>query len=301
MSPKRRGLSGKGATRRPAARASKPRPAPLSHPTQSNRSARAVAAAAPAGVPAASGRAAPPARHPTQSNSARRPQGAPPTAGRPAPPAEPTLAERAARSLEDSRRRNVPFELALLEDALDLDATLRTVASAFVPGFADWCLVDLLDAKGVPRRVEVAHADPGHAVVAENYRSIPLGPGWATPGAQTIRDRTPRLYSRLTDELMAWATWDAEHLAALKATQPNSLIALPLVARGAAIGALTLLRSGRSPPFWGEDLQKGVTLAAPSALALDIARRMRSLSPTGGEGRVRGRSPTRKRGRGARR
>lgn len=270
MSPKRRGNFRKAAQRGPEGRAGKDGPGPRPRRGPSPRR--------------------PPAR--------KAPGGSAPS---PPPPAEPSLAERAARSLEESRRRNVPFELALLEDALDLDATLRTVVSAFVPGFADWCFVDLLDAEGVPRRVEVAHADPGHAVVAEAYRSISLGPGWATPGAQAIRDRTPRIYSRLTDELMAWATWDERHLAALKATQPNSLMAIPLVARGAAIGALTLLRSGASPPFWGEDLRKGVALAAPAALALDIARRLRSLSPTGGEGLgVRGRSPTQKRGRGAR-
>lgn len=190
-----------------------------------------------------------------------------------APPAEPTLAERAARSLDEMRRRDLPFEHALLEDALDLGATLRTVVGAFVPGFADWCLVDLLDEKGVPRRVEIAHADPGHALAAAEYRSVELGPGWATPGAQSIRDRTPRIYSRLTEELMAWATWDDRHLAALRATVPNSMIAVPLVAHGAAIGALTLLRSGSSPPFWGEDLRKAAALAAPAGLALDIARR----------------------------
>jgi GAF domain-containing protein len=178
------------------------------------------------------------------------------------------------------RRRELPFELALLEDATDLGATLRTVAAAFVPGFADWCFIDLVDGKGVPRRVEVAHADPGHALVAEEYRSIPLGPGWATPGAQAIRDRTPRIYSRLTEELMAWATWDDRHLAALRATVPNSLIAIPLVARGSAIGALTLLRSGSSPPFWGDDLRRGVALATPSALALDIARRFAGRTPS---------------------
>jgi hypothetical protein len=195
------------------------------------------------------------------------------TAKRPAAQAEPSLSERATRSLDEMRRREVPFEQALLEDAVDLRATLRTVVSAFVPGFADWCFVDLLDAKGVPRRVEVAYANPGHAAAAEGYRAIELGPGWATPGAQSIRDRTPRLYSRLTEELMAWATWDDRHLAALRATVPNSLMAIPLVARGAAIGALTLLRSGASPPFRGEDLSRAVSLATPSALALDIARR----------------------------
>jgi GAF domain-containing protein len=179
------------------------------------------------------------------------------------------------------RRRDLPFEQALLEDALDLSATLRTVVLAFVPGFADWCLVDLVDAKGVPRRVEVAHADPGHAMVAEEYRAVALGEGWATPGAQAIRDRTPRIYSRLTEELMAWATWDDRHLAALRATVPNSMIAVPLVAHGVAIGALTLLRSGSSPPFWGEDLRKASALAAPAGLALDIARRFAAATSPG--------------------
>jgi GAF domain-containing protein len=189
------------------------------------------------------------------------------------PPAEPSLSERAARSLDEMRRRSLPLELALLEDAIDLKATLRTVVGAFVPGFADWCFVDLLDAKGIPRRVEIAHADPNHALVAEEYRAVDLGPGWATPSAQAIRDRTPRIYSRLTDELMSWATWDARHLAALQATAPNSLMAIPLLARGEAVGALTLLRSGRTPPFWGDDLKRAVERAAPCGLALDIARR----------------------------
>ncbi|HSM94338.1 MAG TPA: GAF domain-containing protein [Anaeromyxobacteraceae bacterium] len=227
---------------------------------------------------------------PTRTYTERKPR------RRAAPPEGPSLSERAARSLEEMRGRERPFEQALLEDALDLRATLQTVVSAFVPGFADWCFVDLLDLRGVPRRVEVAHADPGRAAAAEVYRSIALGPGWATPGAQAIRDRTPRLYSRLTEELMEWATWDDRHLAALRATVPNSLLAIPLVARGAAIGALTLLRSGSSPPFWGDDLSRAVALAAPSALALDIARRFEARTPSPARKQ---RSPLPHRGRGS--
>jgi len=218
-----------------------------------------------------------PAR-PKGAGAARR--GSPRPARSAPPEGPPSLPERASRSLDAMRRRDLPFEQALLEDAIDLGATLRTVAGAFVPGFADWCFVDLLDEAGVPSRVVVAHADPNHALVAEEYRAITLGPGWATPAAQAIRDRAPRMYSRLTEELMAWATWDDRHLAALRATQPNSLIAVPLVARGTAIGALTLLRSGSAPPFWGDDLKKAVALAAPSALALDLARRLATAAST---------------------
>jgi hypothetical protein len=207
-----------------------------------------------------------------------------------------SLSERAARSLGEMRPRNVPLEQALLEDALDLQATLRTVAAAFVPAFADWCLIDLVDDLGVPQRVVVAHADPSHALVADEYRAITLGAGSATPAAQAIRDRAPRMLPQLTDELMEWATWDDRHLAALRATVPNSLMAVPLLARGAAIGALTLLRSGKSPPFWGDDLTRAVALAVPSALALDIARRFQEKNPLPGpgrgEGKGEGRAPT---------
>jgi hypothetical protein len=114
---------------------------------------------------------------------------------KPTKPAALSLPERAARSLNEMRPRNVPFEQALLEDALDLEATLKTVAAAFVPTFADWCLIDLVDDQGVPQRVVVAHADPDHALVADEYRAITLGAGWATPAAQAIRDRAPRILS----------------------------------------------------------------------------------------------------------
>jgi GAF domain-containing protein len=203
------------------------------------------------------------------------------------------LSERAERSLDLMHRRELPFEHALLEDAMDLAATLRTVVTAFVPGFADWCLVDLLDEKGIPRRIEIAHADPRHSVVAEGYRAIAPGPGWATPAAQAMRDQTPRIYPRLTEELMEWATWDDRHLAALRATHPNSLMAIPLVAHGKAIGALTLLRSGSTPPYWGDDLKHAAALAAPAALALDIARRLQEPSPQSrlGRGKGEGRDP----------
>jgi GAF domain-containing protein len=220
-------------------------------------------------------------RQRTRASASRKPRPAPRKGAAPSVPAEPSLSERAARSLEAMRRRTLPFEQALLEDALDLAATLRTVVAAFVPGFADWCFVDLLDAEGGLRRVEIAHADPNHALVAEEYRAVGIGPGWATPSAQAVRDRSPRIYSRLNDELMAWATWDERHLAALKATAPNSLMAIPLLARGTAIGALTLLRSGTSPPFWGDDLRKAVALAAPAGLALDIARRYAAATAPG--------------------
>jgi GAF domain-containing protein len=199
-----------------------------------------------------------------------------PSAEAPAAPADLShlsQAERAERALAESRREKpVAIERALLATALDFRQTVRVIVSALVPRLADWCFVDLIDGDGIPRRVEVAHADPSKAPLAREMRAISLGPGWATPSAQAIRDRSPRLLRSLSDEIMHWATHDERHLDVLRAMKPNSLVAVPLVARDRAIGAITLIRSAMQPGLAEDDLVLVEELAVPAALALDNAR-----------------------------
>ncbi len=187
-----------------------------------------------------------------------------------------TQAERAARALAESeraRKARLPLELSLLESTLDVGATLRAVLSAAVPGLADWAWIDLMDEDGVPRRVQVAFADPANADLAARLRQITPGPGWATPAAQAIRDRAPRLFRQPTDPVLEWFTHDPEHLAAIRNLSLNSLVAVPLVARDRAIGAMTLVRSTTLPPLGEEELLAAERLAGPAALAIDNARR----------------------------
>lgn len=189
-----------------------------------------------------------------------------------------SLAERAARALERDRGpREIPIDRAFLEASLDLGRAIRTVVAAFVPRFADWCFVDLVDDDGVPRRVEVAPADPEQAPLAAEMLSIGFGPGWATPSAQAIRDRAPRLYRDVSPELLAWATHDERHRAVFAAMGPRSLVAVPLVARERCLGAITLFRSSMTPPLdeWG--LVFAEQIAAPAALAIDNALRFAQL------------------------
>jgi GAF domain-containing protein len=185
-----------------------------------------------------------------------------------------TQAERAARALEQHRgAKEIPIDRAFLEAALDLRRTIRTLVAATVPRLADWCWVDLIGGDGTPRRVEVAHADPAQTALADEMRALSVGLGWATPAAQSMRDRAPRLFRVVTGEVMTWATHDERHLAVLRAMHPNSLLAVPLVARDRIIGALTLIRSTMLPPLDEEALLAAEELAAPAALALDNARR----------------------------
>jgi GAF domain-containing protein len=201
----------------------------------------------------------------------------PATAAEPARPPEDlshlTQAERAERALAEGRReREVSIERAFLQSALDFRQSLRILVSAVVPRFADWCFVDVIDGDGVPRRVEVAHADPQKAQIAQEMRSISFGAGWATPAAQAIRDRSPRLFREVSKELMEWATHDERHFAVLRSIRPNSLLAVPLIARDRAIGAVTLIRSAIQPGLSEDDLVFAEQIAVPAALALDNAR-----------------------------
>ena len=183
-------------------------------------------------------------------------------------------AERAARALERDRSpREVPIDRAFLEAALDLRLAVRTLVAAFVPRFADWCFVDLLDEDGVPRRVEVAPADPDQAPLAAEMLSLGFGPGWATPSAQAIRDRSARLYREVTPELVLWASANERHHQVFAAMDPKSLVAVPLVARGECIGAITLFRSKMVPPLDEAGMVVAEQIAAPAALAIDNARR----------------------------
>jgi GAF domain-containing protein len=183
-------------------------------------------------------------------------------------------AERAARALEQGRSDPpLSTDRAFLAASLDSARALRALVGAVIPLFADWCWVDLLDDAGSPRRVEVAHADPADAPLAQNMRALGFGPGWATPSAQAIRDRAPRLYRELSHELLEWASYDERHLAVLRAMRPSSLLAVPLVARDRVIGAVTAVRSRSVPPLDEAALVFLEDLAVPAALALDNARR----------------------------
>jgi GAF domain-containing protein len=181
-------------------------------------------------------------------------------------------AERAARALADGKREVEPFEIQLLTDALDYRATLRTVAAAFVPRFADWAFIHLVDEAGIPRRVKVAHADPARADLAAKFRSVAPGPGWATLTAQSIRDGAPRLVRDVSEEMLRWAAHDERHLAALQALAPHSMLVLPLQARDRVIGGVTLMRATQPARFTEDDLVAAQRLTIPAALALDNAR-----------------------------
>ncbi|MEV0242666.1 SpoIIE family protein phosphatase [Streptomyces sp. NPDC050674] len=224
-------------------------------------------------------------------NGAPTPDGAPPPdGGGRRPPGVPSEAAFPARGLVmlgephvgayalAARRR-----LELLSEAstrigttLDVRRTAEELAETAVPGLADFVTIDLPDA--VLRGEESADplADLRRTVLHGIHEGLPFTPPGKRmdygPTAPQLRCLT-RGEAVLEPDLKAAAGWlaqDPEHTERLL-THVQSLIAVPLLARGVVLGIASFYRAGGS--FGDDDRSLAQELASRAALSIDNARR----------------------------
>lgn len=160
----------------------------------------------------------------------------------------------------------------VLGSSLDYRETLRAVARLSVPQIADVCLVDILG-PGETGRLEVAYVDERHATAARELavpRSTPTRNELAEP---VLRGEHVLLSEVREEHLRAAAGGDAARLATYSSLGARSVIIVPLVARGAVLGALTLIRaSPSSGPYGPADLSLARELARRAATAVENAK-----------------------------
>jgi signal transduction histidine kinase len=162
---------------------------------------------------------------------------------------------------ERERRQKLLAEAGrLLSQSLHTEETLSRVAGICVQSLADWCAVHLLGDGGELRTAALAHRDPDRVRWAREMGGhFPLGAGVAHQLETVIHSGAPVLASDARDGL-------AGALA-----QSASYLCVPLVARGQALGALTLVSSvpGR---YDAGDLATAQEVAQLAAAAVDNAR-----------------------------
>ena len=146
--------------------------------------------------------------------------------------------------------------------SLDLDVMLRGLAHAAVPVVADWCLVDVVEVDGALRRVAVAHAAgedpvPGAPVPASSSLADA-----ADPVGAALRSRRPQLA----------AASDAAHAGVPGDARPRSWLAVPLVARGQALGVVSFAMASSRRTFTPLLVAVAEELARRTALSADNAR-----------------------------
>ncbi|WP_034091301.1 SpoIIE family protein phosphatase [Streptacidiphilus albus] len=172
--------------------------------------------------------------------------------------------------------------LALLCDAglnigttLDMWVTAEEFTAAVVPRFTQYATVDLaawvLDGdetapaaalklrRGAERTLHDAEGDPPHPT----GQTVHYPP--ESPQLRCLRHERPVLDGELTDSRTDGPGRPGQGM--------RSALALPILARGAVLGVVTLYRCREAGPFHEDDLALAEELVARAALCLDNARR----------------------------
>jgi PAS domain S-box-containing protein len=165
-------------------------------------------------------------------------------------------AERAATAESLSRQRKLDFlarAAAVLASSPEFETTIRRVAELAVRDIADWCIVDLIEEDGSPTRLAVARGEP------------------APPPPEPASDPEP-------DVLQVIRSGRAQLTA--------SRIRVPLLTRGRAIGALTLITTAPGRAYGADDLALVQNLAEAAALAVENGRLQREVEERADAARV---------------
>ncbi|MBX3231274.1 MAG: response regulator [Labilithrix sp.] len=175
----------------------------------------------------------------------------------------------------ETRRELLELASAALGESLDYDVTLAKVARLAVPGFADWCGVDVVEEGATTtRQVAVAHVDPAKVAWAiELAKKYPPPPDAPHGVPNVLRTGRSELYPLVTEEMIRAAAQDEEHLRISLELRLRSVIIVPLRAHGHTLGALSFVRTDDARELYDEsDLAFAEDLAARCASAIDNAR-----------------------------
>jgi GAF domain-containing protein len=177
-------------------------------------------------------------------------------------------------ALAAERTRQLTFlaqASAELSSSLDYRQTLANVARLLVPELADWSAVDVLEG-GRLTTLAVAHVDPAKVEAAwELQRRYPPDPDADNGAPAVARTGRSQLVVEITDEMLAAAARDAEHLRRARELRLRSAVVVPLVGADRTLGAITLIRSENERPYGPDDLAVAEELGRRAGTAVENA------------------------------
>lgn len=183
--------------------------------------------------------------------------------------------EQQARSAAEMGERRSAFLAQasdVLDQSLDYQTTLRTMARLAVSSLADICIVDVVGEDGRVSRLEVAATDPVVERTAARLRGLRLGGERPFLTQRSLATGAPELLVDITPAQLAAYGHDETHLAVLQELAPVSMLAVPLVARGRTLGAIALLLTQPDRRFDEADVALAEELARRAGQAVDNAR-----------------------------
>lgn len=175
--------------------------------------------------------------------------------------------------LAELRDRFMANASETLMSSLDYEQTLRNVAWLAVPEIADWCAVELVDERGARQQIVVAHRDPAKLELATRLRQFEpqeLRPDRGV--GRVLWTGRSEIYQDISDEVLAQAAVNDEHLDLLRSVGFRSVILTPLTVGGRALGVMTLVNAESMRRFDDDDVEFAEHVAARAALAVENAR-----------------------------
>ncbi len=161
----------------------------------------------------------------------------------------------------------------LLASSIDYRETLRAVPQIAVPGFADWCSVNVPGPDGTLEQVAIAHSDPeGLALVNELRRRYPVRIDEPGGIGEVVRTGSPLLLAEISAETLARGARDADHLHLLRRVGTGSAIAVPMTAGAKTAGVLVFVNRRESRAFDEDDLGIAMEIGRRAGLAAENAR-----------------------------
>lgn len=165
---------------------------------------------------------------------------------------------------------------ATLSASLEYEATLQTVAELAVPRVADYCLIDIVEDDGQINRVAAVHRDPAkQQLIQESHLYLPQARAHS-PLLRVLDTAQPALIPVVTEQSIRSVAVSDAHLRHIQALDPRSVIIVPMLVRGRAIGAIWLVIVDPQRKYDHADLALAENLANRAAQAVDNARLYRT-------------------------
>jgi len=189
------------------------------------------------------------------------------------------IREQTARAAAEASERRSTFLAeagVALTSSLDVGETLSKLVRLAVPTLADWCVIDVLDEHGRPRRLAVGHARPEDEALAEQVKAFAPSPEGRSPEARLLRPGESALLVADARERLSDLAEDERHRALLERLGLRSMMVVPIVSRERTLGVMSLLSTTSGRVFARDDLDLAEELGRRAALAVDNARLYRA-------------------------
>ena len=180
---------------------------------------------------------------------------------------------RAERELRASQERVRFLAEAgfVLAQSLDERQTMERLAALAVPRLADWCAVEVLEGERFVSAA-VAHRDPAKVAATRLLRErYPPEQHGTRPLAEALRAGGALLIADVDERVLAANAVDEEHLRLMRELMPRSAIIVPLLARGRALGGVTLVVAESGRRYGEADVLLAEELGRRAAQAIDNA------------------------------